>query len=168
MKSKWLILFSIILVSSVFLKIPARAVEIRPFTGQSISQHQSTPISQNLARAGLSPQIWDKYSLLKRICATESNTGPNTDPEQFEHDGSPLWGWDVDPLHPGQYIQIKRDVGACQINTKAHAEEIAALQLDVIHSFADNVNYAKILFDREGWKPWTASKYHWDPQGSIH
>ncbi|MGH7782272.1 MAG: hypothetical protein ACREO5_00285 [Candidatus Binatia bacterium] len=62
---------------------------------------------------------------------------------------------------------MHRDVGECQINTWAHADELRRLRFDVIHSEADNVTYAKILFDREGWRPWIASKPHWDPDGLI-
>ena len=104
--------------------------------------------------------IWDDYPLLKRICAAESNYGPNNEPRQFLPDGSVLWGWEDGKI-------VHRDVGSCQINTWVHADELKRLGLDVIDSEADNVAYAKILFDREGWRPWKNSKHHWDPENLV-
>lgn len=106
------------------------------------------------------PSLWDGYALLKRICATESDSGPESEPRQFLPDGSILWGWQDDKI-------VKRDVGTCQINIKAHGDEISKLGLDVISNMDDNVHYAKILFDREGWHPWVASKKGWDPENMI-
>ena len=41
---------------------------------------------------------------------------------------------------------------------KFHLKETKRLGLDVINSEADNVAYAKILWDKEGSRPWKASK----------
>lgn len=168
MDRKWLILFSIIAVPSVFLTIPAKAIEISPSKSLPYRQTLSQLIGDSVANGDLSPQIWAKYPLLKRICATESDDGPDSQPWQFDPGtNDPRWGWEASSTAPGGKIRVYRDVGACQINTIAHADELAHLHLDVIHSFADNVAYAKILFDREGWQPWAASKSHWDPDNLI-
>jgi hypothetical protein len=56
---------------------------------------------------------------------------------------------------------MKRDVGVLQINLEAHGDELARLGLDVVNSEADNIAYGKLLYDREGLKPWFPSRKCW-------
>lgn len=103
-------------------------------------------------------QIWATDPNLERVCSCESWGDPSKVPRQFNTDGSPLWGNDPKTGKP-----IKRDVGECQINTLAHADELARLHLDVVNSAADNVAYANILYQRNGLKDWAPSKQCWSP-----
>lgn len=71
---------------------------------------------------------------------------------QFRHtlkDGSVLRGI-VDP----------RDIGVMQINTYYHGETAEKLGLD-LSNFADNMAYARVLYEKQGLKPWSASKPCW-------
>jgi|SRR6185437_13484593 len=165
--------FALLFLPAVFplflARLPARAIEITPSDGPSYRAQVGTRITQILAIAVLSDPTWANYPLLKRICGTESNDGPDSEPLQFDPGtDNPRWGWEASSTAPGGKVRVQRDVGACQINIKAHADELAALHLDVIHSLADNVAYAKLLFDREGWEPWQASKTGWDPKDLVH
>ena len=100
--------------------------------------------------------ILTRYPILRRIAACESTGSVDGTPRQFRDDGSPLWGNDVKTGKP-----IHRDVGIFQINTKAHADEISKLGLDVINNEDDNANYALMLYERNGTRDWDASKMCW-------
>jgi hypothetical protein len=52
------------------------------------------------------------------------------------------------------------DIGLFQINKMYHLEKSKELGLD-IYILEDNITYAKWLYDREGTKPWSASKFCW-------
>ena len=69
-----------------------------------------------------------------------STGNPNADPRQFNLGGSVLWGNDPKTGKP-----IEHDCGEFQINTWAHAAELAKLGLDVCHSEADKEAYAPML-----------------------
>lgn len=94
--------------------------------------------------------LWQGYPELKKICGCESAGNPNSEPRQFES-STPLWS-----------KKGTADVGACQISIPAHKTELQKLGLDVINSEADNVKYAKLLFDKNGTKDWLASKSCWN------
>lgn len=100
--------------------------------------------------------VWEGFMMLRRVASCESTGDVNKPPRQFNDDGSPLWGNDPKTGKP-----IKRDAGLLQINTKAHAQELKLLNLDVVHSEMDNIIYGKILYQREGLRPWTQSKKCW-------
>ena len=100
--------------------------------------------------------------MLKKVAACESMGDVNAEPRQFLPDGSPLWGND-----PKTGLPVRRDVGILQINTIAHQDELQALQLDVVHSEADNITYGKLLYAREGLQPWFASRRCWSGQNSA-
>jgi len=100
--------------------------------------------------------VWEGYMQLKKVAACESTGSVENEPRQFNSDGSILWGND-----PATGKPVKRDCGELQINTIAHAKEIATLGLDVCNSEADNIVYGKILYDREGLTPWFASRNCW-------
>jgi hypothetical protein len=104
--------------------------------------------------------IWDGYPILKRICAAESNYSPDNEPRQFLPDGSIEWGWDGGKI-------VKRDVGACQLNTKVWGDTAKAMGLDIMNSEADNIAFAQWLYDHYSWHPWLASKRFWDPNDTI-
>lgn len=57
-------------------------------------------------------------------------------------------------------IVNKYDVGVMQINEKYHLEAAEKLGLD-IYSLEGNVKYARILYEKEGTKPWLASSNCW-------
>jgi hypothetical protein len=71
--------------------------------------------------------------------------------------------WSLDPK-TGKPIQ--RDIGDLKINLDAHRSELDTLGLDVVHSEADNIAYGKVLYVREGLKPWFASKHCWSGEVS--
>jgi len=136
-----------------------------------IAAAQSSPTAQTIPKivtpppaAALAPatttDLFAGDEILERACSCESWGDPNHVPRQFNADGSILWGQETDPK-TGKTIVVKRDVGACQDNTKAHGTEIAALGLNVITSYDDNVAYAKILQARAGMEPWSASQSCW-------
>lgn len=52
------------------------------------------------------------------------------------------------------------DVGAFQVNVEYHGEAAKRLGLD-LYSVDGNVAYAKVLFDRNGLRDWSASKHCW-------
>lgn len=68
--------------------------------------------------------------------------------EQFRDDGEPVQG-------PTQ------DFGLFQIHIPTHGPRLEQLGLDVKHSIEDNIAYARLLYDSEGWQPWTASEHCW-------
>ena len=104
---------------------------------------------------------WAGYEQLKRIAACESVGDPEGTPRQFNKDGSILWG--RDPKLWNINKATTTDVGILQINTTIHAAELKKLGLDVIHSESDNIKFGKILYDRQGTKPWNPSKKCWGP-----
>jgi hypothetical protein len=53
-----------------------------------------------------------------------------------------------------------RDIGVMQINTFYHGAEAAKLGLDLT-KFEDNMAFARVLYEREGTKPWRASAPCW-------
>jgi hypothetical protein len=128
-------------LQALFFVLTALAAQTSTYTVQPLNA-PATP--QNLP------------AIMVRVAACESTGNPNGTPRQFNSDGSPLWGNDPITGKP-----IMRDVGYFQINTYAHAEELKALGLDVVHSEADNIAYAMILYKRNGLKDWTASENCW-------
>lgn len=129
----------------------------------SVSSTRIIPAKEILITPPASVSVWEGYAKLKRICAVESSGDPNKDPRQYDDDGvTPLWGWDKDPAHPGKYIQVKRDVGMCQINTEKWLATAERMDLDVVNSVDDNIVFAKWLYDRYGWHPWIASRDNWN------
>lgn len=53
------------------------------------------------------------------------------------------------------------DKGIYQVSEKYHGAEAKKLGLD-LHDVRDNIKFAKLLYDREGLKPWSASKKCWN------
>jgi hypothetical protein len=53
-----------------------------------------------------------------------------------------------------------KDVGLMQINESYHLERATALGFD-IHSLEGNMAYARYLFAKEGYQPWSASSKCW-------
>ena|SRR3990167_10268247 len=88
-------------------------------------------------------QFGKDSDLMLNIARCESNLS------QTEPDGSPLIG-KITPL----------DRGVFQISLKYHKQELDKLGLDA-HILEDNVSFAKILFDRNGTRDWSASHYCW-------
>jgi hypothetical protein len=55
------------------------------------------------------------------------------------------------------------DVGACQISTRpkyGHIQQVAKLKLNPF-TYAGNIAYAKILYDRQDDRPWKWSAGCW-------
>ncbi len=57
-------------------------------------------------------------------------------------------------------IQNKRDKGALQINADYHIDDAIKLGMD-IYTLEGNVDFAKVLYDQYGLKPWVHSKPCW-------
>lgn len=53
------------------------------------------------------------------------------------------------------------DRGIFQLSQKYHGEEMEELGLDP-HDIQDNIKFARILYDRNGLTPWSASKGCWN------
>jgi hypothetical protein len=53
-----------------------------------------------------------------------------------------------------------QDVGVMQINERYHADEAAAMGLD-IYTVEGNVDFAKHLYDKFGTDPWSSSEKCW-------
>lgn len=107
-------------------------------------------------------QIWAAAPDLKLACSCESWGDPNLEPRQFTASGTILWGND-----PKTGLPVKRDAGACQINTKVHALEIKAEGLNVLTNENDNIYFAWELYQRSGMQPWAASKSCWQKAAVI-
>lgn len=56
----------------------------------------------------------------------------------------------------------KSDVGLMQVNEHYHGEKALDLGFDLT-TVNGNLAYAKYLYDKEGTKPWNASKKCWSP-----
>ena len=100
------------------------------------------------------PTTWEGYPLLKKLCSCESWWSPNGEPRQFREDGSILWGQDKN----GKIV--KRDVGACQIATNYWLKTSQELGYNIF-TYEGNIGFAKWLYDREGSRPWNASRACW-------
>lgn len=59
-------------------------------------------------------------------------------------------------------IVNSNDVGVMQINTFYHAASARALGMD-LYTLEGNLTYARNLYEREGTKPWNASRACWAP-----
>jgi hypothetical protein len=59
-----------------------------------------------------------------------------------------------------------KDVGVMQINEYYHLAASRKLGLD-IHTFEDNLRYARYLFEREGTTPWLSSSKCWGIERHI-
>lgn len=57
-------------------------------------------------------------------------------------------------------IVNKSDVGVMQINKYYHLDRAEKLGYD-LHTIEGNMAYAKVLYDREGTKPWNSSSKCW-------
>ncbi|MDD5068279.1 MAG: hypothetical protein PHS53_01265 [Candidatus Pacebacteria bacterium] len=56
------------------------------------------------------------------------------------------------------------DIGVMQINEGYHAEQAEKLGLD-LYTLDGNIAYAKVLYEKEGTKPWKASQPCWGKAG---
>ncbi len=137
----------------VLLFLPFSVKAQVSFTGDALMGYLM-PLIAIISPVYAKEDIWAGYPILRRICACESTGSPTSEPRQFNDDGSILWGKEKGKI-------VKRDVGACQINTKAHKKILKQMDLDVINSLEDNVEYAKILYDRNGVNDWRASISCW-------
>ena len=60
----------------------------------------------------------------------------------------------------------KSDIGVMQINTAYHADRAEKLGLD-LYSLDGNLEYAKLLYEKEGTKPWNSSRPCWGKYASA-
>jgi len=104
--------------------------------------------------------IVDLPPILERACSCESWGDPNKIPRQYLPDGSILWGYETDP-NTGKTVQVKRDVGACQINTAVWLASSTEQGYDIINSTSSNELWALHLYHDFGMAPWSASKSCW-------
>lgn len=54
------------------------------------------------------------------------------------------------------------DHGVFQIHMPSHGESVRALGLDVKNDPRDNIRFARMLYDRNGLRDWSASAHCWD------
>lgn len=57
-------------------------------------------------------------------------------------------------------MKVPEDIGVMQINTRYHLEDAVELGID-LYSLSGNLEYAKHLYEKQGTKPWAASKACW-------
>ncbi len=57
-------------------------------------------------------------------------------------------------------VENSRDVGLMQINEHFHLEKAKNLDID-IYTIEGNMEFARYLYEREGTRPWNASKKCW-------
>lgn len=84
------------------------------------------------------------------VCSCESTGNKNGIPTQYDSKGNLLLG-----------RENPSDRGMCQINLDAHGIELEKLGIDV-DTEEGNVEFANILYDREGLTPWSWSKSCWE------
>lgn len=53
------------------------------------------------------------------------------------------------------------DLGTFQVNQYYHGQKAQELGLD-LHSIEGNIQYAKYLYDKNGWRDWGWSKHCWE------
>ncbi len=58
------------------------------------------------------------------------------------------------------------DIGVMQINTDYHADEAAKLGIN-LYTIEGNMAYARLLFEREGTRPWKSSSPCWIPRSNL-
>jgi len=68
-------------------------------------------------------------------------------------------GGDIEAYNP---TNNSHDNGLFQISDLYHGKRVRALGLDVGDP-ADNIRFARILYDEQGLQPWSASKHCWGP-----
>lgn len=66
-------------------------------------------------------------------------------------------GYDIDAYNP---TNGSGDKGLFQVSTLHHGKRVKALGLDM-NNPADNITYARILYDEQGLEPWKWSKHCW-------
>lgn len=59
-----------------------------------------------------------------------------------------------------------KDTGLAQINERYHLAEAKRLGID-IYSTEGNLEYARLLYEKEGTRPWRASSSCWSPKGKT-
>ena len=59
-----------------------------------------------------------------------------------------------------------RDVGVMQINTGYHADTAKKYNLDLL-KLEDNMAYARILYEKQGTAPWSASAKCWNNNVAV-
>ncbi len=96
------------------------------------------------AQAPRTPDPFEDYSELKKICTCESGL------THFKSDGETVL----------RGVINRHDIGICQINEYYHQKRIDALGLN-IYKYEDNISFAKDLYNRLGSAPWIWSKSCW-------
>ncbi len=108
-----------------------------------VTEEISIPLSTSTIRAAVVNEFGDT-SIMISIAACESEY------RQFNALGKPLAGA-VDP----------DDTGVFQINKRYHLKEAQRLGID-IDTLEGNMEFARVLFERNGTRDWRASKHCWD------
>lgn len=88
-------------------------------------------------------EYWSDVPLMVRVARCESEF------RQLNSDGTVMRGH-----------MNRADVGVMQINEHYHKVTAAKLGLD-LHTLEGNLEYARYLFEREGTRPWKASRPCW-------
>lgn len=86
---------------------------------------------------------------LKPVCACESVGRPDKDPKHYAPSGEVIVG-----------VVNGSDIGMCQINTEYHGDRAKELGLDLFDK-DDNITFANLLFEEQGYTPWNWSRHCW-------
>src|SRR3990167_6058732 len=98
------------------------------------------PIEQELTTEEIVKEVFRDDPIMVAISKCESGM------RQFDANGNVVKG-----------ARDKRDTGIFQINTYYHGEEAKRLGHDIT-TLEGNLAYAKTLYEKEGTRPWNASK----------
>jgi hypothetical protein len=131
----------ILLVSSLY---GSANVAVAQDVSDSVNTQNQSAIESPVTLANYVKDYFEETPVLAKIAMCESTL------RHFGKDGKVLRG-KVDSA----------DVGLMQINERYHGDKAKSLgyDLETVHG---NLDYAKYLYDREGTKPWNASKKCWD------
>ncbi len=89
---------------------------------------------------------FEDIPIMSRVAFCESSF------RHFDEDGKVLRG-----------IVDRDDIGVMQINERYHGESAKNLGYD-LHSFEDNLEFARLLYSQSGLKPWNASAKCWSQE----
>ena len=130
--------------------IPAPTAVIDPFHAEYIAAKERAVYPSGPRPKPYASGVPALYPELRYICACESSIEgtPWGKPRQFEN-GKVLWNYDGSD-----------DVGMCQINLSAHEQIAKELGYNLFET-KGNINYANLLFEREGSAPWFKSEGCW-------
>ena len=131
----------VLLVSSLYG--PA-TIAVAQDIGDNVNTQSSEPIVKPITLESYVREYFAETPILAEVAKCESRF------RQVGSDGQVLRG-----------IVNKSDVGLMQVNEYYHGQKAEDLGFDLT-AVNGNLAYAKYLYDKEGTKPWNASKKCWN------